>query len=69
MSRTVVLSCTLLCSKLIVLSSKTCMSVDEYYSAFGRLMGSLTSMVPDCTAEDCPAHKFIEKFIIVLSWV
>ena len=26
-------------------------------------MGSLTSMVPDCTAEDCPAHKFIEKFL------
>lgn len=45
------------------------MSVDEYYSAFGRLMGSLTSMVPDCTADDCPAHKFIEKFLIVLSWV
>ena len=26
------------------------MFVDEYYSTFGRLMGSLTSMVPDCTA-------------------
>jgi hypothetical protein len=24
-------------------------------------MGSLTSMVPECTAADCPAHKFIEK--------
>ena len=34
------------------------MSVDEYFSTFGRLMGSLTSMVPDCTADDCPAHKF-----------
>ena len=45
------------------------MSVDEYYSAFGRLMGSLTSMMPECTADDCPAHKFIEKFLIVLSWV
>jgi hypothetical protein len=38
------------------------MSVDEYYLAFGRLMGSLTSMVPVCTAADCPAHKFIKKF-------
>jgi len=39
------------------------MSIDEYYSAFGRLMGSLTSMVPACTAADCPAHKFIDKFL------
>ena len=43
------------------------MSIDKYCSAFGRLMGSLTSMVPACTAADCPAHKFIEKFLIVLS--
>ncbi|CAD6234840.1 unnamed protein product [Miscanthus lutarioriparius] len=38
------------------------MSIDEYYSAFDRLMGSLTSMVPECSADSCPAHKFIEKF-------
>jgi len=38
------------------------MSIDEYYSAFDRLMGSLTSMVPECSAASCPAHKFIEKF-------
>jgi hypothetical protein len=38
------------------------MSIDEYYSAFDRLMGALTSTVPACTATPCPAHKFIEKF-------
>jgi hypothetical protein len=38
------------------------MSIDEYYSAFDRLMGSLTCMVPECSADSCPAHKFIEKF-------
>jgi hypothetical protein len=38
------------------------MSIDEYYSVFDRLMGSLTSMVPECSAAPCPAHKFIEKF-------
>ena len=38
------------------------LSIDEYYSAFDRLMGSLTSMVPECSADSCPAHKFIEKF-------
>ena len=38
------------------------MSIDEYYSAFDRLMSALTSMVPACTADPCPAHKFIEKF-------
>ncbi|NP_001146802.1 uncharacterized protein LOC100280407 [Zea mays] len=38
------------------------MSIDEYYSAFDRLMSALTSMVPACTAVPCPAHKFIEKF-------
>jgi hypothetical protein len=39
------------------------MSIDDYYYAYDRLMGSLTSMVPECTADDCPAHKFIEKFL------
>eukprot|EP00267_Zea_mays_P051312 XP_020404239.1 uncharacterized protein LOC103647952 [Zea mays] len=38
------------------------MSIDEYYSAFDRLMSALTSMVPACTADPCPAHKFIGKF-------
>jgi hypothetical protein len=38
------------------------MSIDEYYSAFDRLMSALTSMVPACTADPCLAHKFIEKF-------
>jgi hypothetical protein len=40
------------------------MTIDEYYSAFDCLVGSLTSMVGDCTAANCPAHKFIEKFFI-----
>jgi hypothetical protein len=44
------------------MSLKHDMSIDEYYSAFDRLMGSLTSMVPECSAVTCPAHKFIEKF-------
>ena len=39
------------------------MSIDDYYSAYDRLMGSLTSMVNECTAADCPAHKFIERFL------
>jgi hypothetical protein len=39
------------------------MSIDDYYSAYDRLMGSLTSMVNECTTADCPAHKFIEKFL------
>jgi hypothetical protein len=38
------------------------MSIDEYYSAFDRLMSALTSMVPACTVVPCLAHKFIEKF-------
>jgi hypothetical protein len=38
------------------------MSIDEYYSAFDRLMSALTSMVPACTVVPCPAHMFIEKF-------
>ncbi|XP_074560573.1 uncharacterized protein LOC141828529 [Curcuma longa] len=38
------------------------MSIDEYYSAFDRLMGSLISMIPECTTVPCPTHKFIEKF-------
>ncbi|KAJ1275776.1 hypothetical protein BS78_05G162300, partial [Paspalum vaginatum] len=39
------------------------MTIDEYYSAFDRLMGALTSIVPACTAASCPAHQFIEKFL------
>ena len=39
------------------------MSIDEYFTAFDRLMDSLTSMVPSCTADECPAHKFIAKFL------
>ena len=39
------------------------MSIDEYFSAFDRLMGSLTSMVPSCTTDECPTHKFIAKFL------
>jgi hypothetical protein len=31
-------------------------SIDEYYSAFDRLMSALTSMVPACTVDSCPAH-------------
>jgi hypothetical protein len=38
------------------------LSIDEYYSAFDRLMGPLLSMVPQCTADDCTTYKFIEKF-------
>jgi hypothetical protein len=43
------------------------MSIDEYYSTFGRLafdrlVGTLTSMVPACTDVPYPAHQFIEKF-------
>jgi hypothetical protein len=40
------------------------MSIDEYYSAFDRLMGSLISMVPQCTAgQNCTALSFIEQFL------
>jgi hypothetical protein len=39
------------------------MSIDDYYSAYDRLMGSLTSMVNECTAADCPAHKFLDRFL------
>jgi hypothetical protein len=38
------------------------MTIDEYYSAFDRLMSSLLSMVPACATNPCPSHKFIEKF-------
>jgi hypothetical protein len=38
------------------------MSIDEYFSAFDRLMSALTSMVLACTVVPCPTHKFIEKF-------
>jgi hypothetical protein len=40
------------------------MTIDAYYSAFDRLVGSLTSMIGDCPADGCPAHQFIEKFFI-----
>jgi hypothetical protein len=38
------------------------LSIDEYYSAFDRLIGPLVSMVPQCIANDCPSYKFIETF-------
>jgi hypothetical protein len=38
------------------------MSIDEYYSAFDRLMGPLISMVPQCTTAKCTTQQFIEKF-------
>ena len=38
------------------------MSIDDYYSAFDRLMGPLMSMVPQCTAAECTRQTFIEKF-------
>jgi hypothetical protein len=37
-------------------------TIDEYYSAFDRLMSSLLSMVLACATNPCPAHQFIEKF-------
>ena len=40
------------------------MTIDEYYSAFDCLVGFLTSMIGDCTADNCPAHQFIEKFFV-----
>ncbi|RLM87458.1 uncharacterized protein C2845_PM04G15860 [Panicum miliaceum] len=40
------------------------MTIDEYYPAFDHLVGSLTSMIGDCTTDNCPAHQFIEKFFI-----
>jgi hypothetical protein len=40
------------------------MSTDEYYSDFDRLMGSLISKVPQCTAaQNCKALAFIEQFL------
>ena len=60
MFRTVVLSYTLMQQTPVI--EQNDMSINEYYSAFDRLMGALTSMVPECTAASCPAHKFIEKF-------
>ena len=40
------------------------MSIDEYYSAFDGLMGSLVPMVPQCTAsQNCTALSFIEQFL------
>ena len=39
------------------------MSIDDYYSAYDRLMGSLTSMVNECTTAGCLAHKFIKKIL------
>jgi len=40
------------------------MSIDDYYSAFDRLMGSLISMVPQCTAgQTCTTLSFIEQFL------
>jgi hypothetical protein len=46
------------------------LSIDEYYSAFDRLMGPLMSMVPSCTADECTAHKLLKKSShIDLLWV
>jgi hypothetical protein len=40
------------------------MSIDEYYSTFDHLMGSLISMVPQCTAgKNCTTLSFIEQFL------
>jgi len=39
------------------------LSIDDYYSVYDRLMSSLTSIVDECTAADCPAHKFLERFL------
>ncbi|GJM94438.1 hypothetical protein PR202_ga11080 [Eleusine coracana subsp. coracana] len=39
------------------------MTIDDYHSAFEQLMGPLLSMVPECTTDNCSAHKFIEKFL------
>ena len=33
------------------------MSVDDYYSAYNRVMSSLTSMVDVCTTADCPSTQ------------
>jgi hypothetical protein len=38
------------------------MSIDEYYSAFDRLMGPLISMIPQCSSAKCTTQMFIEKF-------
>jgi hypothetical protein len=46
----------------IHLTEQNDMSIDEYYSAFDHLMNPLISMVPQCTSDECPAYKFIEKF-------
>ncbi|WVZ92005.1 hypothetical protein U9M48_038104 [Paspalum notatum var. saurae] len=45
------------------------MSIDEYYSAFDRMMGALTSMVPECTVDPCPTHQFIEKFLTYIFYM
>jgi len=40
------------------------MSIDEYYSAFDRLMGFFISMAPQCIAgQNCIALSFIEQFL------
>ena len=39
------------------------MSIDEYYSTFDRLVGSLTSMIDECPTGNCPAHKFLHRFL------
>jgi hypothetical protein len=38
------------------------MFVDEYYSAFDRVMSAMVSMVRACTVDPYPTHTFIEKF-------
>ena len=40
------------------------MFIDDYYNSYDRLMASLLSMVPQCTAGDgCSALSFIERFL------
>ena len=57
------------CSSTHSYAANTCieqkdMSIDDYYNSYDRLMASLLSMVPQCTAGDgCSAHSFIERFL------
>jgi len=40
------------------------MTIDEYYSTSDHIVGSLTSMIGDCTTDNCSAHQFIDKFFV-----
>ncbi|RLN28182.1 uncharacterized protein C2845_PM05G23140 [Panicum miliaceum] len=61
MFRIVVLFCIISCSKFMELNKMTCPFM---IIAFDCLVGSLTSMVAECIAADCPAHKFLHRFLI-----